>query len=547
MNLIKTLQIVGRSIASQSLVRRILVGRLFVRQLFKPRGQLALILALACFGWQGRSLSLCSAQDSPSNGNSIQTPSNGDAPGGASFADFDSLIELIQTTIAPDSWEALGGNSTISPYTQGIFVDPNGVVVGIEPQSGPAATLTSLQTMLEPTADQQSVKNWRSPSDRRCVSLTSLANHLDRQLAEGQPFAPETLYLAGLSTIDRIVLTGHDVRLYGRVGGIVDVAAMPIDRTTGAAPIELASLVEAFRCVTTHSVIGCTIDPTQQGLANAAAVGDDLANGKIAFGVVDVAVKQALGEQRVGVFGLRSTTPLAYRMIAVDRHMKQLALGEFDMPNGVPNYFDAIKQNIALGVPDDLLLRLWLTANPIKVRCDANYRVFEMSGRPIRLASENQVAIDDGTRGPIRRDPASESFVESFNDHWAAIREMYPAYGSIESLFSAAAIGKILYEYGDDFAKDVVDHIAQVRPHDDVVLRTPQSVASIAATDTIRHGRTRHRLLIASGGVSLAADSMLRSEPTIYPNLADDLASHSHAAPRATADRPVVWWWDLAK
>ena len=36
--------------------------------------------------------------------------------GGGSIADFDSLMELIQTTVVPDTWEALGGPSTMSPY-----------------------------------------------------------------------------------------------------------------------------------------------------------------------------------------------------------------------------------------------------------------------------------------------------------------------------------------------------------------------------------------------------------------------------------------------
>ena len=30
--------------------------------------------------------------------------------------DYDSLINLIQTTIVPETWEALGGNSTIAPF-----------------------------------------------------------------------------------------------------------------------------------------------------------------------------------------------------------------------------------------------------------------------------------------------------------------------------------------------------------------------------------------------------------------------------------------------
>ena len=45
------------------------------------------------------------------------------ARGGGAFADFQSLMDLIQTTVVPDTWEALGGPSTMAPYPAGIFVD----------------------------------------------------------------------------------------------------------------------------------------------------------------------------------------------------------------------------------------------------------------------------------------------------------------------------------------------------------------------------------------------------------------------------------------
>jgi hypothetical protein len=38
---------------------------------------------------------------------------------GLPIGDFQSIIDLIQTSIVPDTWEALGGPSTISPVTQG--------------------------------------------------------------------------------------------------------------------------------------------------------------------------------------------------------------------------------------------------------------------------------------------------------------------------------------------------------------------------------------------------------------------------------------------
>ncbi|MEM9826595.1 MAG: hypothetical protein AAF958_08400 [Planctomycetota bacterium] len=45
---------------------------------------------------------------------------SGRGAGGQSFADFQPLMELIETTIEPDAWETLGGKSTMSQYAQNL-------------------------------------------------------------------------------------------------------------------------------------------------------------------------------------------------------------------------------------------------------------------------------------------------------------------------------------------------------------------------------------------------------------------------------------------
>ena len=60
-------------------------------------------------------------QYSPMGGGIGAPPSMGNAvAGGGSLADFSTLMQLIQTTIEPDTWEALGGNSTMFPYAQNL-------------------------------------------------------------------------------------------------------------------------------------------------------------------------------------------------------------------------------------------------------------------------------------------------------------------------------------------------------------------------------------------------------------------------------------------
>ena len=51
-------------------------------------------------------------------GNSGGAGNNGNA-GGAAQADFDTLIELITATIAPDSWEDVGGTGTLQGFPVG--------------------------------------------------------------------------------------------------------------------------------------------------------------------------------------------------------------------------------------------------------------------------------------------------------------------------------------------------------------------------------------------------------------------------------------------
>src|SRR5690606_27497094 len=56
-----------------------------------------------------------------------QTPLGG-ARGGAAMADFDSLIDLITTTVFPDTWLEDGGTGTIDSFPTGVYVDAAGLL-----------------------------------------------------------------------------------------------------------------------------------------------------------------------------------------------------------------------------------------------------------------------------------------------------------------------------------------------------------------------------------------------------------------------------------
>ena len=68
------------------------------------------------------------AQLPPRGDSGVGGPSSSPAaiPGGGVVADFDTLMNLIQQTIDPDSWLQAGGTNTINPYPAGVYVDPKG-------------------------------------------------------------------------------------------------------------------------------------------------------------------------------------------------------------------------------------------------------------------------------------------------------------------------------------------------------------------------------------------------------------------------------------
>ncbi|MGB7343034.1 MAG: DUF1598 domain-containing protein, partial [Pirellulaceae bacterium] len=303
------------------------------------------------------------------------------AAGGSSLADFGSLMQLIETTVVPDTWEALGGPSTMAPYPQGVYVDPEGTLQECTVM-GKSDSLNQLKSMLENPASNTKAGDWRSPSPMRIVSLRRLRDELTKQSMNGQAPADSMLNLSGLSRVQHIILADDDILIAGPVGGVELVDGWFRDRVTGMNTLRSDFLLTCLTSSLNNQPFGCTIDPTPQGLQAAAVVAQGVQSDAIPVGQAAQKMKQALGMQRVEVFGTAGDTPIGYVMVEADRHMKQLALGEAAMPEGVKNYLDVIDDFIAQGTPNQLLLRLWFTAQPRSVRADADKRVFEIAGSP---------------------------------------------------------------------------------------------------------------------------------------------------------------------
>lgn len=461
--------------------------------------------------------------------------------GGGSFADFQSLIDLIQTTVVPDTWEALGGPSTMAPYPQGVYVDAAGTVRECESFASTSA-VDDLKSLLSTSAAQPADQPlaWRQPAAMRCISLRRLMDEWTRAQINGTPTPEAMVHMAGLSQIQYLFIDGDDIVIAGPVGGVDTFQGWYRDRKTGLNTLRFDFLQACLASAVANQPFGCTIDPSREGLQRSAQVAADVSSDKIPIGKAADAMVTALGMQRVEVFGTAGDTPIGYLMVEADRHMKQLALGIHEMPRGGANYLDVIDATIDRGPPNELLLRLWFTSAPRAVRADDDRKVFEIAGTPVRLSGQNERALASGQRGHVTHDFRTEAFVEGFNKQWVAIRSQYPIYGALESIYRTASVAELMRKFADSPEQSaLVAALAAENSAESYLMPTPRQVESIAILHTVRKGRTRHNVVVASGGVSVNSRQTLTAKIADYPTLG------SITKPAATQPKVVQrWWWN---
>lgn len=475
---------------------------------------------------------------------------NNGAAGGGSMADFDSLMTLIQQTIEPDVWEALGGVSTMAPYPQGVLVDADGLLREADSRKAESEDhAAAIARMLDRRDESNEIdsRDWRQPAKIRCVSIRRMMQTLaalqpiDANSDAETPAIDDALsFMAGLSKINVVIVTPDDLILAGTVGGFEEVAGWTVDAQSGLPTMNLVSLAVGLTASRSKTAYGCTIDPSTQGLQNAAAFGQRLVSGEIPMVTAADQLAKALGRQKIIVFGTSANHEIAHLMVEADRHMKQLALGDEPMPADVRNYLQTMAMTGDGTPPTDLLLRLWFKARAIEMRTAEaqSNQIIQLGGTPLQLSGQNELALATGQRGNVVIDPATLAFVEHFNLHWSEIRRRYPIYGALESVYASTAIAELWTRRahtGDHaFLQRAVMYFAAQQARE---LPTPTEVDSIAVFHRYKRGRKLHQVLLASGGVKVTPGELVPENSPSYPGL----SSIGKIADQRPDDR---WWWN---
>jgi hypothetical protein len=464
---------------------------------------------------------------------------------GGNEADFDSLIDLITSTIAPTTWTDSGGTGSIAPFPTGVYVDPQGVLrLLAEDQSG---GLTALRRSA--VAEGQSA-NARRTSRLRKISLTRLEREVQRLAALGRQPTEEMRVLSGLQRIKYVLVypETHDLVIVGPAGDWqFDDAGRVVGKESGRPVLQLDDLVVVLRHMLSapDAKFGCAITPTQEALARtkefvAASNQTPLKPGAAERDRWLAKLRDAMGRQKIEVYGLDPGTRAARVLVEADYRMKLVGVGLENGVLGVPSYLSMIQVPKGQAAPPLDVLRWWFTLNYDALQATPDHDGFEFRGQGVKVLSENELLTATGQRVHTgASDVLNSEFARNFTQHFSALAVKYPIYADLQNMFDLALLGALIRS---EHLADRVDwHMTcfgnpkQFRVE---TLDSPKTVETV-----INHRIVNQSLILVgvSGGVSCDPSKLV--QPTSMK--ADyGILREQRAATKPKTNLPNVWWWD---
>ena len=339
----------------------------------------------------------------------------------------------------------LSGNSVFAQA--GVEIDANNVLkmkTYVEP---------SLGQLRQMKMAQQVPENLRDFTPARAVSLTRLEQEIAR--ANGV-VSDEIQYLAGLQRIDHVLVypeTGDVVLVGPAEGWYRDVTGRVVGLTTGKPVLRLDDMVAAMRVFAPGTkeaqTIGCSIDPTQDGLANLqnflSKVGasakpgdtDNIVNG----------LKNALGHQVVSITGVSSETHFARVLVEADYRMKLMGIGLEKIPaRGMKSFAASANPKT---VARNALFRWYFVPDYECVRMSPDKLAISLEGRGVKLVGADEMVTTDGVRkDAAQSDVASRKFTEGFTKNYEKIAEAAPVYAELRNLIDMSVVAAFLQDSG---------------------------------------------------------------------------------------------------
>jgi hypothetical protein len=474
----------------------------------------------------------------------IAKPSRG-RPGGGVQPDFDSLMELIQSTIAPTTWSDVGGAGAMKPFPGGVYVDPTGALRRVERvQAG-----EPLAPQREAAVQAGANRDVRRTATLRKVSLTRLEKEVQFRRATGQAISEDLQVLAGLQRIKYLLVypESGDLVLAGPAGNWQsDGEGRTVSTEHGRPVVRLDDLVVVFRHVLrdADSRFGCSITPTQEALARTQAFVNESSQSPIKAGGRKAwleKLRSQLGAQTIEVNGIDPRSRAAQVLVEADYRMKLVGIGLEEGTLDVPSYLSMLNVRPGQAPPAMSVLRWWFTMNYDALRADPERTAFELQGQGVKVLSENELLTERGERVHTGdSDLLNREFAHNFTQHYAALAAKYPIYAELQNVFDLALIAALIKS--EDLAERANWHLTCFLDPEQFATRMGAVPASVETVVNHRVANKVHVLAAVSGGVAAEPQAFVRAEAIQTDKTGSLNSERSRSSPKSLSSS--AWWWD---
>jgi len=379
----------------------------------------------------------------------------------------------------------------------------------------------------------------------RFISLVRLEEALEARQSQRLPPTHVMQNLAGLQRVEYVFVLPDksDVMIGGPAEGYCpDGMGRSVGLTTELPTLQLDDLAVALRAFQPGAplkrFIGCTIDPTQDGLQKLRAFQQTIPRvisnrDQARVGTyVATGMKRSLGLSPIRVFGISPKTRFAQVLVECDYRMKLIGIGLEPSPAKIVTFINALRR------PNpQTLQRWWFTPFYDTVTITDDQLAITFRGQGVQLKSEDKVIDNQGrlhnSGFPVSK--PNQMFATSFTKQYKEIASRAVVFAHMRNLIDLSVAAAFLRKFdGYQKANWQPELLLDEKKLAVETLPQPQRVA--AAVNAVWKG---NRLITPAGGVSIQPYLALERE-----NLTVD-PDGSLARKRTTHGRPAeVWWWD---
>ena len=387
----------------------------------------------------------------------------------------------------------------------------------------------------------------QKPAALRKVALSRLEAEVAKAAASGRGIPTELTRLAGLTRVQYVFVypaegdTPGEVVLAGPAEPwIEDATGRVVGILTGSPTVLLEDLAAALRCFAPGQpqdrLIGCSIDPRQEGLAAMQQFIAKLGrvNPQAGVDAIVSGLKESLGAQRVTVQGVSPATHYAQVLVEADYRMKLIGIGLERPPVALKSWVDIAGG----GVATNALQRWYFVPEYQCLRIAEDDLAVELVGRGVKLCCADEVVMPDGRRLDADKPAGSaKTFADAFTKKYPELAARSPVFGQLRTMIDLAVAAAYMQEH-DAYGKA---GWAAAKLRDEAVCPIEKYNAPTEVEPAVNVLWKGNRLLTPiGGGVTMYPRMALDA-----PNLLMDEKGAVTAARTAVAKLPEGrWWWD---